>query len=263
MLKKITKIITLVLMAVFTLSIVHISVYAASVPSAPTGLSVVSNAGIKPTVRSLVGREYFNKVYDYVKDFRDFNLNDKAMFVSILGYLDVMQGKIDSAKARLDEIKFLLPNLPERYYWKEQTNITYRMFQMEVMVAEGYYKNAIAIGKDLIFKEVPDMNPKALWFVNIPSLQDVLARAYFQTGELDKAITEYEKLITFDQKSKDRRLIHPKYHYRIAKLYQEKGWIDKAINEYEKCIEIWKDADDGLPELVDAKKRLANLTKGN
>ncbi len=103
------------------------------------------------------------------------------------------------------------------------------------------------------------MNPKALWFLNIPSLQDVLARAYIQNGQLHMAITEYEKLITFDPNSKDRRLIHPKYHYRLAKLYQEKGWPEKAIKEYEKFLEIWKDADKNLPESIDAKKRLAFL----
>jgi tetratricopeptide (TPR) repeat protein len=97
------------------------------------------------------------------------------------------------------------------------------------MVTEGAFENAIAVGEKLFIKEIPDMNPKALWFLNIPSLQDVLARAYIHNGESDKAITEYEKLITFDPNSKDRRLIHPKYHYRLAKLYQEKGWKDKAI----------------------------------
>jgi tetratricopeptide (TPR) repeat protein len=94
---------------------------------------------------------------------------------------------------------------------------------------------------------------------NIPFLQDVLARAYYLNGELDKAISEYERLSTFDPKSNDRRLIHPKYHYRLAKLYEEKGLKEKAIGELEKFLELWKNADKDLPELVDAKSRLANL----
>jgi tetratricopeptide (TPR) repeat protein len=206
-----------------------------------------------------LSRNYFEKVYNYVKDYRDFNLYEKALFEFIIGSVDVNEEKIDSAKARLDAIKSLLPQLPERHYWKKQTNITYNLLQMEIMVTEGAFENAIAVGEKLFIKEIPDMNPKALWFLNIPSLQDVLARAYIHNGESDKAITEYEKLITFDPNSKDRRLIHPKYHYRLAKLYQEKGWKDKAIDEYEKFLEIWKDADKDLPELIDAKKRLASI----
>jgi len=89
----------------------------------------------------------------------------------------------------------------------------------------------------------------------------VLARAFQQKGEIDKSITEYEWLITFNANSKERRLIHPKYHYRLAKLYEEKGWKGKAIEHYEKFLDLWKNADPGIPEVNDARKRLAGLKK--
>jgi len=94
---------------------------------------------------------------------------------------------------------------------------------------------------------------------NLPSLKDVGARAYQQKGDLEKAIAEYERLITFDPNSGARFLIHPKYHYRLAKLYEQKGFKGKAIDQYEKFLSRWKDADPGLPEVEDAQKRLAFL----
>ena len=77
---------------------------------------------------------------------------------------------------------------------------------------------------------------------------------YYKNGELDKAIAEYERLTNFDPNSNNRRLIHPKYRYRLAKLYEEKSWSDKAIEQYEKFLEIWKDADEDLEELIDQTK---------
>jgi len=42
-------------------------------------------------------------------------------------------------------------------------------------------------------------------------------------------------------------------------LYEQKDWEGKAIEHYEKFLELWKDADPGIAEVDDAKKRLAGL----
>jgi tetratricopeptide (TPR) repeat protein len=121
-------------------------------------------------------------------------------------------------------------------------------------MAEGSIEEAIAN----LEKAPPLGRPPLIQFMlpyNVPFIKDVLARAYAQKGKLDKAIAEYERLITFDPKSEGRCLIHPLYHYRLAKLYEEKGLKAKAVEQYERFLDLWKDADPGRPEVDDARLR--------
>jgi hypothetical protein len=63
-------------------------------------------------------------------------------------------------------------------------------------------------------------------------------------------------LIKFDPASKDRRMHISIYHYRLAKLYDQKGLKDQGKAEYGVFLHLWKDADAGLPGLIDARQRL-------
>jgi len=44
-----------------------------------------------------------------------------------------------------------------------------------------------------------------------------------------------------------------------GKIFEKKGWRGKAIEHYEKFLELWKDADPGMPEIEDTRERLAGL----
>jgi len=42
-------------------------------------------------------------------------------------------------------------------------------------------------------------------------------------------------------------------------MYQDKSRKAKAIEHYEKFLPLWKDADPGIAEVDDARRRLAGL----
>ena len=45
----------------------------------------------------------------------------------------------------------------------------------------------------------------------------------------------------------------------MGKIYEKKGDANLAVKNYEKFLELWKDADQDLPDLIDAKKRYKAL----
>ena len=200
-----------------------------------------------------LSRKYFKDGFSYWENYR--RDSSRAEYSAILGLLDLKEGRIDSAKSRLNEAKSLLPKIESDY-------IAYcaDFLSAEIHLLEENPDKAIAILEKTSF-----IYTIVIWIYdfiiegNIPFLKDVLARAYLQKGEIDKAIEEYERLITFDPESEERYLIHPKYYYRLAKLYEQKGQKSKATEHYEKFLDLWKDADPGIAEVEDAKRRVSGL----
>ena len=54
---------------------------------------------------------------------------------------------------------------------------------------------------------------------------------------------------------------HALSHYELGKLYQEMDRPADAEREFSKFLKMWSDADAGLPQVEDAKERLAELVE--
>jgi len=185
-----------------------------------------------------------------------YKTNWTAFYYFYLGLVDLKQGKVESAKSSLVKIKSLLPDVYPRF--KNWISFYHDFLQAEILLAEGDIKKAITVCVKSSPLVVIDEIPLLVLF-NVPFLKDVLARAYRQNGEIDKAIVEYERLITFDPQKEELCLIHPKHYYRLAELYERKGMKRKAIENYEKFLNLWQEADSDIPEFIEAKKRLSKL----
>ena len=180
-----------------------------------------------------------------------------------LGLLEWKRGRIETARQKIEHIRLLLSQLPvgmEEIAVQLEKN--YKILQAEVWLSEGRAAEAISFLEKKFRLQIPIISltyARTFTLYNFPLDQDVLARAYQQMRNIDKAIVEYKKLLTFDPASQDRRIHNPVYHYRLARLCEQKGLREEAKKEYVRFLQLWKEADPGLPELMDANKRVALL----
>ncbi len=90
---------------------------------------------------------------------------------------------------------------------------------------------------------------------------NALARAMFESGDLEKTRQEYEKITLQTAGRLAYGDIYAKAFYMLGKIAEQQGKKAEARENYRKFLDLWKDADPGLPEVEDAKKRLESLSK--
>lgn len=126
----------------------------------------------------------------------------------------------------------------------EKTNVEelkkyYFHLKGELSLGNGQHKQAVDYFNNAANIESLDRQ----FFIN------ALGEAYFKIEELDLAIKELEAVIK----------INPNYahsHYLLGLVYWKKGKQEKSKEHFQRFINIWKDADENLPQIIEVKKQL-------
>lgn len=169
--------------------------------------------------------------------------------------LDVARGRTEAALALMKEAEAVFSGLDPAT--REEFAFAWADTKAEAWLAAGRADDVIAARDKISLGILPGVQINDIASYNQPFLKDVLARAYWKKGDLDRAAAEYRKLLTIDPANQVRALISPLYHYRLGRVLEEKGDLAGARAEYEKFLAGWKDADPSHPELADARRRLA------
>ncbi len=172
-------------------------------------------------------------------------------------WVDFRQGHLDAARENLRQMDELLPPLNPSD--REFRTVRLRLLSAELALASGAVGDAISIGEGMVWPRFMISGIAQVASNNQPFLRDVLARAYWRKGDLDRAAAEYVKLTSVAPGEDPRYLIHPLYHYRFGRVLEDKGDRAGARARYRKFLDYWKDADPAHPEPIDARKRLAAL----
>jgi len=161
------------------------------------------------------------------------------------GLTYVEMKSLDKAKEAAEEFKKKVEkgmNKKEiRYYFN-------LMGKLEL--EKGNFSKAIEyINKALPLEPYGSFNKPVLFL-------ETLALAYYKSGEIDKAQEQYEKITLLTTGRLWRGDIYAKSFYMLGKILEQMNRKGKAIEHYEKFLDLWKDADPGIAEVKDAKKRL-------
>lgn len=144
------------------------------------------------------------------------------------------------------------------YKAKQETNL----FPFRDLVTEGYKnmdagncRQAIDNFQNLIEKG-GDKTPSRYF----------LAKCAFELGVYDRAIAALEEIdsipfsLGFDANYVGEvSVFYPKKLYLLGKVYQATNNHPQAMENYKKFLELWKEADRNLPQVIDANKQLAVL----
>ncbi|NMC44587.1 MAG: tetratricopeptide repeat protein [candidate division Zixibacteria bacterium] len=175
---------------------------------------------------------YFQSLLDSLGQDRD-KLN--ALSYMADGYFDLYQ--FDKAYANYEEALKVNPDTLQTYWF------TFRMAQCD------YFMNRFQDG----LAKLGELAGNDVYFDSLASVRLMMARGYEWDGELDDAISTYEKVIEENPK-KDAAAIA---HYELGLIYQyDLEDLDKALVHYAKA----RDEKSKSPVYTDATKRASTLT---
>ena len=183
-------------------------------------------------------------------------LQRSALYFKGAAYIEM--GAIDKAQRTADELRELIQqgmNKKEiRLYYSLLGNIELK--RKNHAQAIKHFGDALAL--------IPSQSSNyshyfQSWSDNHALFIEPLAFAYYQSGDLEKALGEYEKIISLTTGRIAYGDIYAKSFFMLGKIAEQQGDKVWARQNYRKFLDLWKDADPVQPEVEDARKRLEGL----
>jgi tetratricopeptide (TPR) repeat protein len=122
-----------------------------------------------------------------------------------------------------------------------------RRVRAEIELAENDFEAALATVREM--KQIATFPLLGWWEIE---RRETLARAYRMAGRLDEAAKVHEDMLNICRG-------HTLSHYDLGQIYEEMGRPADAADQYTAFLTAWAKADEGLPQVEDAKIRLAAL----
>ena len=126
----------------------------------------------------------------------------------------------------------------------------FKALSFEKLAAEGNIEEAL-----VQFQKIPIRNASMEWHYY------TAAKLYINIGDYENALKCADEMQVPTARNWRYDFVYPRGHYIRGMTYEAMGDSKKAKKSYESLLELWKNADEGIPELVDTKARYKNLQK--
>ncbi|MFC2160967.1 protein kinase [Acidobacteriota bacterium] len=159
-------------------------------------------------------------------------------------------GNIEEARVLAEEANKILtdtPNIKDDRWYLDDLGL--------IEMKRKNYSRAI----DLFTRVYEMQGGQRSWLDQHAYILSNLASAYFLNGDLEAAQREYENILALTTGRLQWGDLYVKSYYQLGKIHEELDNRSKAIEHYEKFLDLWNDADPGLPEVDDARERLVGL----
>ena len=196
---------------------------------------------------------------------------EKANAHFSLGRLYYLKGDYEKAIGECREALKLDPDLAGAHWILGLTFVARGMFSQAISEAsiikesvektkddelKAYYHHLsgkISLSQNLFDQALENFNKAAaIWSLQRTFFVNALGEAYFEVGKLNEAVEKFQVVLE----------TNPNYaqtHYLLGLVYQKRGQKDKARRHLQNFLELWRDADEDLPRLIEAKRQLEQL----
>ncbi len=170
----------------------------------------------------------------------------------LAGTAEARSGDLEAARDRLKGLTEVIDDGNQRdRWWHAALEAEIALAAGDLAAAEAAFiagepeiKMSFSLGTSIIGTAMANSLP----------FHDGLARVRKAQGDSNGAIEIYRDLLTPDIGSKWVAWLEPRYVLLLARLLDETGDKVAARAEYERFLELWKNADEGLPELKEARE---------
>jgi len=180
------------------------------------------------------------------------SLSSQAWTLQMRGLVELALDNFPAARRTAEELKKCVEGALNQRLVRHHYFLT-GMIEYEA----GRYADAVDyLNKAIALLPAESWDSDAPWK---PIFFNGLAAVYFKSGDLGRAKEEYRRIQSLALVRLQYGDIYAASFYWLGKIAEKEGKKAEAVENYRKFLDLWKDADPGLPEVEDARKRLAGL----